>query len=178
MNVFLHAGMNLSNRSQIKNRKRRHFRLVCFLKHWQSLHKSTQSQYLKLRDWPKSMWGRGGGPEQRGGGWWGDSWPHLLCKTQPAGIIAKILMTGRTSLRAWTPLLTFFLWLWQECPLMIFLFGKEVMGGSLKNYWSYGNWLVLYKIPFFHSRFLYSRHWWLVLCHEWQYFFFLLVVLF
>ena len=68
MNVFLHAGMNLSNRSQIKNRKTRHFRLVCFLKHWQSLHKSTQSQYLKLRDWPKSMWGRGGGPEQRGGG--------------------------------------------------------------------------------------------------------------
>ena len=121
MNVFLHAGMNLSNRSQIKNRKTRHFRLVCFLKHWQSLHKSTQSQYLKLRDWPKSMWGREGGPEQRGGGWWGDSWPHLLCKTQPAGIIAKILtnllcekiqrVTGRTSIRAWNPLLTFFFWL-------------------------------------------------------------------
>ena len=38
--------------------------------------------------------------------------------------------------------------------------------------------LVLYKIPFFHSSFLYSRHWGLVSCHESQYFFFLLVVLF
>ena len=38
--------------------------------------------------------------------------------------------------------------------------------------------LVLYKIPFFHSSFLHSRHWGLVLCHEWQYFFFLVVVLF
>ena len=44
--------MNLSNRSQIKNRKTRHFRLVCFLKNWQSSHKSTESQYLKLK-YPK-----------------------------------------------------------------------------------------------------------------------------
>ena len=67
MNVFLHAGMNLSNRSQIKNRKTRHFRLVCFLTHWQSLHKSTQSQYLKLRDWQKVCGGGGGVGRSREG---------------------------------------------------------------------------------------------------------------
>ena len=58
INLTINAGMNLSNRAQIKNRKTRHFRLVCFLKNWQSLHKSTESQYLKLRDWSKS---KGGG---------------------------------------------------------------------------------------------------------------------
>ena len=68
INLTINAGMNLSNRAQIKNRKTRHFRVVCFLKNWQSLHKSTESQYLKLRDWSKSKGGGGGGPEQSGGG--------------------------------------------------------------------------------------------------------------
>ena len=53
---------------------------------------------------------------------------------------------------------------------MIFLSFKEMIGGSFKS--------ELYKIPVFHSSFLSSRHRGLVLCHEWQYFFFLHAVLF
>ena len=48
-----------------------------------------------------------------------------------------------------------------------------MIGGSLKIYWSYG-WFCI-RFHFYYSSFLYSRHWGLVLCHKWQYFFFLLV---
>ena len=68
INLTINAGMNLSNRAQIKNRKTRHFRLVCFLKNWQSLHKSTESQYLKLRDRSKSKGGGGVGRSREGVG--------------------------------------------------------------------------------------------------------------
>ena len=107
---------------------------------------------------------RGGGLEQRWGGSCGfepcarggscnfqlplgGGSPYFLLttnETPPAGIIAKILtnllcekiqrLTSRTSIRAWNPLLTFFFWLLRACPLTIFLFCKEMTGGSLNIY--------------------------------------------
>ena len=69
---------------------------------------------------------------------------HLLYKTQPAGIIAKILTNllcekvqkgDRPYIYTGVePLTFFFFWLLRACPLMIFLFCKEMIGGSLKIY--------------------------------------------
>ena len=88
-------------------------------------------------------------------------------------------VTGRTSIRAWNPLLTFFLF---GCNEHRFLWWFFVFVRKCLDWWFCKKllklWLVLYKITFFHSSFLYSRHWGLVLCHEWQYFFFLLAVVF
>ena len=126
---------------------------------------------IELRDWSKSIGGwagaeRGGSsgfePCARGGSCnfqlpLGGGSPYfllttketvdytvLLYKTQPTGIIAKILtnllcekiqrLTGRTSIRAWNPLLTFFFLALTSMSFNDFPFCKEMIGGSLKIY--------------------------------------------
>ena len=90
--------------------------------------------------------------------YWRDSWLHLLYKTQPTGIIAKMLtnllcekiqrLKGRTSIRAWNPLWTVFL-----------LFCKEIIGGSLKIYWSY-SWFCLRFHFFIQASFIVDTDGW------------------